>query len=179
MVKIHLHSWKFGLSYAPGWRRDYMQRMQSAARMQTLIQDLLLYSRVTMRAQPFVLLDLHGLVVAVLVDLEAQLERVNGRVLLEPLPKIYGDNTQIRQLFQNLISNALKFHRPATPPAVQVSGAEVELNGRRWCQILVQDNGIGFEPQYADRIFEMFQRLHGRSDYEGSGVGLAISRKIV
>lgn len=168
--------------------QDYIQRMQKAAhRMQTLINDLLMFSRVSTKAQPFVAVDLTIVVHEVLSDLEVQIERVNGQVEVGNLLTIDADPLQMRQLLQNLISNALKFHRSEEAPLVKVwtqyVGEQDQLSpqdpARQRCQIMVEDNGIGFEEKYLDRIFTVFQRLHGRNEYEGTGVGLAICRKIV
>jgi len=155
--------------------RDYLDRMQNAAaRMQTLVNDLLTFSRVTSRAQPFVPTDLARVAREVLSDLETRLEQTGGRVELGDLPVIEADATQMRQLFQNLVANALKFHRPDAPPVVKVT---CERDGDS-VRLLVADNGIGFDEKYLDRIFTIFQRLHGREEYEGTGVGLAVCRKI-
>lgn len=169
--------------------KDYLGRMQGAAeRMQTLIQDLLSYARVTSKGQPFQPVDLQNIVQGVLSDLEIRLETTGGRVNLDTLPRIEADPLQMRQLFQNLIGNALKYHKPNVPPIVKVSAQHIEGNlnlspeastGERCWQIVVEDNGIGFEQEYEERIFAMFQRLHGRGEYEGTGVGLAICRKII
>ncbi len=163
--------------------RDYLGRMRSAAaRMSTLISDLLAFSRVTTRAQPFAPVDLAAEVGEVVSDLEARLQQTGGRVDVGPLPELSADPTQVRQLFQNLIGNALKFHRPDEPPVVKVRGRVLPgADGRdgEVCEVTVEDNGIGFEEKYLDRIFQLFQRLHGRNEYEGTGIGLAICRKIV
>jgi light-regulated signal transduction histidine kinase (bacteriophytochrome) len=154
---------------------DSLQRMQSAAeRMQSLINDLLTYSRVSTKAQPFVRTDLNAVLRRVLEDLQVRLEATHGEVRAETLPTLDADKTQMHQLLQNLIGNALKFARPGVPPVVTVSARR---EGANWV-LSVSDNGIGFEPRHADRIFTIFQRLHGRGEYEGSGVGLAICRKI-
>ncbi|HEX2060570.1 MAG TPA: ATP-binding protein, partial [Thermoanaerobaculia bacterium] len=159
----------------PEQGRDYIARMQSAAgRMQVLINDLLSFSRVTTKAQPFVAVDLHAIASEVVRDLEARIRETGGRIELGPLPVIDADPLQMRQLLQNLAANGLKFHREGVPPVVAIHG-ELE-NGR--CRITVSDNGIGFEPKYAERIFTMFERLHARTKYEGTGIGLAICRKI-
>jgi PAS domain S-box-containing protein len=164
----------------PEQGQDYLARMQSAAsRMQTLINDLLNLSRVTTKAQPFVVTDLKEIAQEVLSDLEIRIQQTQGQVLLEDLPTLEADPVQIRQLFQNLISNALKFHRDDVPPQITVASQINETTLPNSCQIVVQDNGIGFEEKYLDRIFNAFQRLHGRSQYEGTGMGLAICRKIV
>jgi signal transduction histidine kinase len=161
---------------------DYLRRMHNAAeRMQVLIHDLLAFSRVATRSQPVTAVNLHKIVQDVLMDLEVRLEETQAQVFVAELPTIEADATQMRQLFQNLLSNALKFHQPGQPPVVTVGSEPVQANGRDplcW-QITVADNGIGFDEKYADRIFTIFQRLHGRHGYEGTGVGLAICRKIV
>jgi len=155
--------------------RDYIERMQAAAkRMQILINDLLSFSRVTTKAQPFVPVDLGVVAHEVAHDLELRAHDAGGEIVIGALPSIEADPLQMRQLLQNLASNALKFHRQGVPPRVEISGEAVD--GR--AQIVVADNGIGFEEKYADRIFTMFERLHGRGTYEGTGIGLAICRKI-
>jgi light-regulated signal transduction histidine kinase (bacteriophytochrome) len=155
---------------------DYLGRMQAAAgRMQTLINDLLTFSRVTTKAQPFARTDLAQVTRDVLADLEVLLEKSGGQVTVGELPVVDADPTQMRQVLQNLIGNALKFHRPDAPPRVQVSAV---IDGEV-CQVVVADNGIGFDEKYLDRIFTPFQRLHGRGVYEGTGIGLAVVRKIV
>lgn len=166
--------------------RDYLERMQNAAgRMQTLINDLLTFSRVTTKAQPFVKVDLTEVAAGVVSDLEARVERSGGRVEMGEMLTLDADPLQMRQLLQNLIGNALKFHKPDGPPLVKVwceraaSGVDVEgVVGGDLCRILVEDNGIGFDEKYLDRIFTVFQRLHGRHAYEGTGVGLAVVRRI-
>jgi PAS domain S-box-containing protein len=156
---------------------DYMLRIQQAAsRMQALIVDLLAYSRVMSRNTPFYQVDLNVILQDVLMNLEVQIEDVGGIVRVEPLPTIAADENQMRQLFQNLVSNALKYHQANTPPVVEVSATQQE-NG--WWYLFVADNGIGFDEIYLDRIFTVFQRLHSREAYDGTGVGLAICRRIV
>ncbi len=156
--------------------RDYLKRMRDASkRMQTLINDLLTFSRVSTRAQPFTEVDMNSLIQDVVSDLENQIDRTGGKVETSDLPIIEADPTQMHQLLQNLINNGLKFHQEDIPPLVQVSA---NITGNE-CLIFVKDNGIGFESQYLDRIFKPFQRLHSRQEYEGSGMGLAICRRIV
>lgn len=158
--------------------RDYLGRMLNAAgRMSTLINDLLTFSRVTTRAQPFRPVDLGEVARDVVSDLEARVEQTGGRVEIGAMPVVEADATQVRQLLQNLIGNALKFHRPGEPPVVRVEG-EVVRSPDPVCQFTVSDNGIGFDEKYLDRIFNVFQRLHGRNTYEGTGIGLAVCRKI-
>jgi signal transduction histidine kinase len=160
--------------------RDYVDRMHAAAqRMQTLISDLLSFSRVTTQAQPFAPVDLGVIVRDVMVDLEARVESSGGVVEVGELPTIDADATQMRQLFQNLIANALKFRRKDVPPVVRVSSSLARGGDRPAFEVRVADNGIGFDEKYLDRIFSVFQRLHGRDQYEGTGIGLAVCRKIV
>lgn len=155
---------------------DYLDRMLNAAeRMRSLLHSLLDYSRVTTTVEPFGDVDLSGLVREVLSDLEARIENTGGVVEIGNLPFIHADPIQMRQLFQNLIGNALKFHREGERPLVKVQCRESD----RYLRISVEDNGIGFDEVYCDRIFAPFHRLHGRSAYEGTGMGLAICRKIV
>ena len=159
--------------------QDYLARMKNAVeRMSGLIEDLLTYSRVTTRAKPFEPLDLNTVVREVLDDLEARIYQTGGKVEVASLPTIEADPTQIRQVFQNLIGNALKFSREGVPPVVKVSAELMNTGNGEQCRITVSDNGIGFDRQYAERIFRVFERLHGREQYEGTGMGLAIVKKI-
>lgn len=156
--------------------RDYMDRMLKAvARMQVFINDLLSYSRVTTKAQPFTPVDLQKTAAEVVSDLEVRMEQAGGRVDVGALPTVMADPLQMRQLLQNLIGNALKFHKKDAPPRIRLFMEK----GPSQCRIVVEDNGIGFDPKYAERIFGVFERLHGRDEYEGTGMGLAICRKIV
>jgi signal transduction histidine kinase len=154
--------------------------------MTTLVEDLLEFSRISARGTPFVQVDLNEVIAGVVSDLDARLTETGGRVEILGLPVVRGDPTQMRQVLQNLIGNALKFHRADMAPVVRVSAeivdntntsARVESGGT--CRIFVADNGIGFDEKYLDRVFTIFQRLHGRGDYEGTGIGLAVCRRIV
>jgi PAS domain S-box-containing protein len=160
--------------------RDYIERMQkAAARMQTLISDLLAFSRLTTKAHPFTSVNLAEIAREVLEDLESRIEQVHGRVEVADLPVLEADGLQMRQLLQNLIGNALKFRRPGEAPLVKVSARKIVKDaGREFWELSVSDNGIGFDEKYLDRIFNVFQRLHSRNEYEGTGMGLAIVRKI-
>ena len=156
---------------------DYLARMLGAAgRMRTLISDVLLYSQVTTRVHPFARTDLAQIAREVIADLETSIAESGGRVEVGTLPVIDADAAQMRQLLQNLIANALKYRRKDTPPVVQLTCGLPD--GRR-CVLSVSDNGIGFNEHHAAKIFRMFVRLHGRAEYAGSGIGLAICRKIV
>lgn len=157
--------------------RDYLQRMNSAAaRMQALIVDLLNYSRVNTRGQPLQPLDLNQLLGEVLGDMEAAIEQSQARIEYPQLPPVLGDPSQLRQVLQNLLSNALKFQPPGNQPLIRLYVEAQE--GAHWT-LCIADNGIGFDEKYLDRIFNPFQRLHGREAYAGTGIGLAIVKKIV
>jgi PAS domain S-box-containing protein len=179
--------------------RDYLERMQSAAtRMRTLIDDLLAFSRVIRSAEPFVPVNLSSVAGEVLSDLEVRIEKTGARMEVGDLPTIDADPTQMRQLLLNLVGNSLKFQPPGATPVVKIQariferapmadtgflrknaagGAPVSAT-ESWCELTVQDNGIGFEEKYAEKVFAVFQRLHGRNEYEGNGVGLAVCRRI-
>jgi light-regulated signal transduction histidine kinase (bacteriophytochrome) len=178
-----------------GEARDYLERMQNAAaRMQTLINDLLAFSRVIRSSQPFVPVDLARVTKEVLNDLEVRIEKNSAKLEVGELPTIDADPMQIRQLIQNLLSNALKFQPPNAQPVVKIAskvipgpawektpGSEEGANGtaNSLCEITFEDNGIGFEEQHLEKMFAVFQRLHGRTEYEGTGIGLAVCRRIV
>ncbi len=160
--------------------RDYLERMSGAARrMQNLIEDLLTYSRVSTESSAMIPVDLNNIAHEVLSDLESRIEDTQGRVDSGVLPTIDADPTQMRQLLQNLIGNALKFHRPGQPPLVSLQAKSSRLDGVACARLTVTDNGIGFDAKYADRIFGPFQRLHGRGEYPGTGIGLSVCRKVV
>lgn len=164
--------------------RDYLARIiDSGDRMQTLVQDLLSFSRVSSQGQPFEQINLQTVVEDVLSDLEVSIQEAGGQVVLDALPSLDADAVQMQQLFQNLIANGLKYRRDGIPPVIRIS-SEILNDGEHdnlsnICRIYVQDNGIGFEQKYARQIFNIFQRLHGRDKYAGTGVGLAVCEKIV
>ena len=170
---------------------DYIMRMQSAAaRMQSLIEDLLAYSRVSRNVNAFEPLDMDLLLAEVIDDLESQVRRERAVIRVAKLPAIRGDRMQVKRLFQNLLSNAIKFHKPGVDPVVSIQGNVtrgteisdeygITLSGNQYICFSILDNGIGFDEKYADKVFHIFQRLHGRSEYEGTGIGLSICRKIV
>lgn len=169
--------------------KEYLDRMQNASgRMSTLINDLLTYSRVTSQGQPFGPLDLNIVASEVVSDLETRIEELNGRVEIKDLPTIDADALQMRQLFQNVIGNALKYHKREEAPIVKIQGRMLsdstangagDLQSDQMYEITFEDNGIGFDEKYLDRIFGIFQRLQARSEYDGTGIGLAVCRKIV
>jgi PAS domain S-box-containing protein len=168
-----------GLGEEPG---VYLDQMNNAiTRMQAMIGDLLQLSQIQSHDENFVKVDLSEAASSVVGDLEIRIRETQGQVIIEPLPTIEGDPMQMHQLLQNLIGNALKYHKPDVPPVIRVSASsDPAMNGNaRTVSIKVEDNGIGFDETEVVRIFQPFQRLHGRSEYEGSGIGLAICKKIV
>lgn len=169
----------------------YLDRMQQAAsRMSTLIRDLLSYSRIAIQPDSVQLVSLRQVVDDAIADLSLLADEANSTFRIEPLPAISGDASQLGQLFQNLLSNALKFHRPDVQPVVTITCITVPADALpdsvkpvriadAYYRIDVSDNGIGFDEKYLDRIFQVFQRLHSRSEYAGTGIGLAICNKVV
>ncbi len=178
-------------SQLDGQGEDYIKRMQSAStRMQTLIEDLLAFSRVSRSNDVFQTLDVDQIISEIKDDLDIQIKIEGADFKLGKIPPITGEKTQIKRLFQNLINNAIKFHKPNEAPVVEVTGMKITpLQIRRefgvmlpensYVKISIKDNGIGFDERFTEKIFNIFQRLHGRTEYEGTGIGLAICRKIV
>jgi len=148
--------------------------VQGAMRMQRLIEDLLAFSRVGTRAAALVPTDANAALDAALENLKAAAGEAGATLTRGPLPTVLADPVQLGQLFTNLVGNAVKF-RGTEPPRVQIGA---ERDGTQWV-FRVRDNGIGIDPQYFERIFVIFQRLHGRNEYPGTGIGLAVCRKIV
>jgi len=169
--------------------KDFLARMLNAAeRMSMLISDLLAFSRVSTRGKEFDDVNLTTVVESVLGDLEIAIDEKSAQIHVTDLPSIRGDKSQLEQLFLNLISNALKFQTEGVTPVVNVSANDASDDDIRgiivseeyeWTKITVSDNGIGFEQSFAEKIFAPFQRLHGRSEYKGTGIGLAVCRRIV
>jgi light-regulated signal transduction histidine kinase (bacteriophytochrome) len=162
----------------------------SAERMQLLVDDLLEFSHVSEKTVQFESIDLNEKIQKVLADLELPIEEKNAQIFVERMPVIRGNRRQIQQVFQNLISNAIKYSKPGVVPDVRISvsklrGSEapvplpVDYKDKYYYLFEIKDNGIGFEQQYAEQIFKMFQRLHGKTEYAGTGVGLSIVRKVV
>jgi len=148
--------------------------LDGAKRMQQLIVDLLAYSRIDTTGQEFAPTDCEGVLQRVLSDLRVAIEESGAEVTHDPLPQVMADNVQLGQVLQNLLGNAIKF-RSQEPPRIHVSARQ---EGQQWV-FSVRDNGIGINPRYAERIFGIFERLHPRTEYPGTGIGLAICKKIV
>jgi PAS domain S-box-containing protein len=174
----------------PAVTRDYFQRiLRASTRMQNLISSLLNYSRMNSRGMDFEMTDLNNVLDDASNNIRELLEESQTVIEHEPLPVIPCVPMQINQLFTNLIINSIKYKTAGTPPLIQISARpalrdeikspDTLSNETNYWKIIFSDNGIGFEQQYADRIFELFQRLHSRFEYEGTGIGLAICKKIV
>lgn len=160
--------------------QESIKTMQKAAgRMQQLIQALLEYSRVTRKVRPPEPVPLEPLITEVLSDLETAIEKSGGAVEAGRLPTIQADPIQMRQLFQNLIGNALKFSRKEIPPLVTIQAKVLDSPNSKEVEIQVADNGIGFDPKFTQKIFQPFQRLVTREQYQGTGIGLSVCKKIV
>lgn len=167
--------------------RDYVQRtIRSAQRMSKLITDLLDYSRLSSTVVP-VKTDLNEIFTEVLSDFDYLIEQKKAVIKIQPLPMITGVSSQLRQLFQNLVGNSLKFAKDGVPPVIEVTAEIIEEKdfeskaspSGKFCRIIVKDNGIGFNEIYLDKIFKIFQSLNDRNSYEGTGIGLAIANKII
>ena len=169
---------------------DYLNRMQAAAtRMSTLIRDLLAFSRLSTQGELMRVIPLNPVINSVLMDLDLVTQETGAVLTIDTLPAVVGEASQLGQLFQNLLSNALKFRRPGVVPAVAIrahrvaadtlpDGVKPSRQAGMYHRIDVTDNGIGFDEKYAERIFEVFQRLHGTNSYAGTGIGLAICEKV-
>lgn len=149
--------------------------VDGATRMQGLINDLLKLSRVGTRGKTFTSLDGEKVLSAALSNLEVAIKEAGVEITREAMPTVTGDETQLIQLLQNLIGNAIKFRKPGEPPCIHIACKRI---GKTW-EISVEDNGIGISPEYFERIFIIFQRLHAKSEYPGTGIGLALCKKIV
>lgn len=169
--------------------KDFLARMLNAAeRMSLLISDLLAFSRVSTRGKDFSEVDLNTAFESVISDLEIAIDEKSAQINLSPMPTIRGDKSQLEQLFLNILSNALKFQAEDVTPQVDITcevPSDEDLEGVlladefEWIKIVISDNGIGFEQSFSEKIFAPFQRLHGRSEYKGTGIGLAVCRRIV
>ncbi|MEN8188752.1 MAG: DUF3365 domain-containing protein [Thermodesulfobacteriota bacterium] len=162
--------------------KSYLKRIISSTnRMQSLINGLLLYSRVSSKGQPFEAVNLNDVVHSVLDDLAIRIEETHGKVTVGKLPEVEADPLQMRQLYQNIIGNSLKYHHPARRPKIEIDVRPFtdDYNRENYCRFYIKDNGIGFKNEYSERIFEIFQRLHTRQQFSGTGIGLSICKKIV
>ena len=159
--------------------RSFSRIENASQRMSNLIDDLLLYSHVSQRPHERENVDLNEKVQQALVDLDLDIEEKEAIVRPGKLPVVKGYRRQLQQLFQNLISNAVKYSKEDVAPLIDITAEEVEQAGKRYNRISVTDNGIGFAQEYEDKIFQMFSRLHGRHEYSGTGVGLSIVKKVV
>lgn len=175
---------------SPDENRLVIKKMQSAVtRMRTLVTDLLAYARTTVKPEVLAMVDLQALLKQVLQDIDASVEEAKAKIYCDELPVLPGDARQLQQMFLNLLSNALKYRRKDMPPEISigcrkkhrntVQSADTHLTATEYWEITIADNGIGFDPQHAEKIFQLFQRLHTRHEFEGTGIGLALVKKIV
>ena len=151
----------------------------SAERMQALIIDILAFSRISIDKTNFVLSNMNEILQEILTDINEEIHTRNASITIDDLPTLEVNPRLMRMLFHNLISNALKYSKTDVPPKIDISSNVVTENNRQYNLIVVKDNGIGFEQEYADKIFQIFTRLHGNADYSGTGVGLSIVKKVV
>lgn len=188
--KIRMFSDRLALKYNHIMDEDgrtNIQRIHKAAeRMQNLITDILTFSKISVDTPSFVDCDMNALIDEVLTDLDEEVKSKNAKVILEKLPPLTVNPSLMKPLFHNLIGNALKYSKKDTPPVVKISSeVSTQLNGKgtvqtvKYCRIYIQDNGIGFDQKYAEEIFGMFKRLHHNSEFQGTGIGLALCKKIV
>jgi hypothetical protein len=191
--KIILFTDRLGSKYKGHFADDdwnFIDRILKASeRMQTLIKNILTFSRATSATDAFEDTDMNLLIEGVLSDLEISIEQTKASIVVDALPVVRIMPEQFRQLFQNLIINALKFTRENTPPEIhiyaesvkgfQISGIDEAFFNNDFCNLHISDNGIGFEPKYSNEIFTLFKRLHSKDQFEGTGIGLSICKKIV
>lgn len=186
--KIRMFSDRLALKYNDIMDEDgrtNIQRIHKAAeRMQNLITDILTFSKISVDRPSFEPTDMNGLIAEVLVDLEEEINIKNGKVIVDKLPTLSVNTSLMKPLFHNLIGNALKYSKKDIGPVVKISSEiSSQLNGSasapKYCRIYIQDNGIGFDQKYAEEIFGMFKRLHHNSEFQGTGIGLALCKKIV
>lgn len=168
--------------------KRYISRIQVATqRLQVLIKDIMTFARISMEKSNFVLTDLNSLLEEVIEEMDSTIQEKKAKVNIEQLPAMYINPTLMRPLFYNLIHNALKYSKSAEDPVIRIyaeqdapdNGHGMAAGSTKYCRILVEDNGIGFDQKYAEQIFEMFKRLHHQDEYEGTGIGLAFCKKIV
>lgn len=169
--------------------QDQLKKIgQSAGRMQALVKDVLAYSQLNKESNDFTTVHLDGIVNGILADFELLIEQKGAVINTTDLPTIFGQPLQLTQLFSNLIGNSLKFHHPGTSPQISIRSEHVskldknrlDLSDKKeYVKITISDNGVGFKPEDAEKIFGIFQRLHNKSQFEGTGIGLSICKKIV
>jgi signal transduction histidine kinase len=188
--KIRTFSDRIASKYADKLDSDgklFIEKMQGACeRMQNLINDILEFSKITGVKDSLVYSDMNSIIQDVLSDMDMQIQEKNAHITIDPLPKLYVYPILIKSLFENIINNALKYSQKNIDPVIRITSTNEtpekfsdNIAVKKYCRINIQDNGIGFEQKYAEQIFNMFKRLHGNSEYAGTGIGLAICKKIV
>lgn len=188
--KIRMFTDRLYSRYKKEWDEEgkmYIDRIQkSGERMQNLIKDILTFSKISSEEKVFIKTDLNAILEEVLAELDSNIREKNGKISIEKLPVIHANPGLIRPLFYNLISNSIKYSRKELEPHISIS-SDIKTSRvrtpseeeRKYCRIIIQDNGIGFDQKYAEQIFGMFKRLHTEPEYEGTGIGLALCKKIV
>jgi two-component system, chemotaxis family, sensor kinase Cph1 len=174
---------KDGTKIPDSVKENILRMQKSANKMQVLIDDLLIYSKVMNEEKKLDSVDLNEIVEGILLDLKENIEEKNITVQLHTLPTVFGIQFQLRQLFLNLLSNSIKFIRPEVTPVISISGKKVtseKINfaSQKFYKIIVKDNGIGFDAAYEEKVFKIFQRLHTQTEFMGTGIGLSICKKI-
>jgi signal transduction histidine kinase len=184
--KIRMFSDRLFTKYEPSIDEEgkiYISRIQNAAeRMQVLIKDILTFSKISIEKDSFENADLNGLLNEVLVDLDISIKEKNAVILSDQLPVLYVNPGLIKPLLYNLLSNSLKYSKKHIAPVIKIHSEVAHISDDKktsYCRIFIEDNGIGFEQKYSEQIFGMFKRLHSNSDFEGTGIGLALCKKIV
>lgn len=189
--KIRMFSDRLALKYNDlmddDGRINVLRIHKAAERMQNLITDILTFSKISADNPAFVDSDMNVLINEVLIDLDEEIKAKSAKITVDKLPTLSVNPSLIKPLFHNLIGNALKYSKQDTSPAVRIkSEVSAQLNGKpnqrvppQYCRIYIQDNGIGFDQKYAEEIFGMFKRLHHNSEFQGTGIGLALCKKIV
>ncbi len=181
--KIRMFSGRLEAKYSSTFDEEakmYIQRLQrSAERMEVLIRDILTLSKMSFENKEFSLVDLNGILEQALSELDLAMQEKNVTIQCEKLPQLCSDPQLLLLLFQNLIGNAIKYAKADTPPVIRIYSDYDEQEKDKYCRIFFQDNGIGFDQKYADHIFDIFTRLHDQTNYEGTGIGLALCKRIV
>jgi signal transduction histidine kinase len=188
--KIRMFSDRLHLKYQSildeDGRTNILRIQKAAERMQNLITDILTFSKIAVDKAAFVETDINLLIDEVLVDLDEEVKTKNARIIIDKIPVLSVNPGLIKPLFQNLIGNALKYCKKDVPPLIRITHElNNQLNGKskelkdKYCKIMIQDNGIGFDQKYAEEIFGMFKRLHHNTEFQGTGIGLALCKKIV
>ena len=181
--KIRIYGGRLAEKYSTTFddeAKAYLQRLQASAdRMEILIRDILAFSKISFEKRDFEQSDLNAILEQAISDLDMTIQEKSATITADKLPQLYIDPNLVRPLFYNLIGNAIKYAKPDIPPVVKIFSDVDDVSKSKYCRIFFQDNGIGFDQKYVDHIFEIFARLHSKTEYEGTGIGLALCKRIV